>query len=118
MKTAKAEEDVEVGNVVDIGDMVEVGDVVKHLTLQGVAQEDVVLLNKRKLKRMSGNGTLQNQLHSVNFSGNLPGPTADAYGVRDRIGCFNLFMCDYYDQILQQSNLYANQERRIRADTS
>ena len=60
----------------------------------------------------------ENQLHSVNFSGNLPGPTADAYGVRDPTGCFNLFMCDYYDQILQQSNLYANQERRIRADTS
>ena len=55
---------------------------------------------------------------SIPFSGDLPGPKGDACCARQPVECFNLFLGDYYNEILQQSNLYADQQRTTNSDTS
>lgn len=55
----------------------------------------------------------------ISFSGNLPGPNGDAVGVTDPLECFFLFFTpDMFDDVLQQSNLYATQERAKKNDTT
>ena len=53
------------------------------------------------------------------FVGNLPGPKGEAVGVRSQLECFLLFLSgDAYDEILTQSNLYAEQQRVANNDNS
>ena len=52
------------------------------------------------------------------FSGNLPGPKGEACGVRNPNDCFFLFLTsEFYDELLTQSNLYAEQQRAAKKDT-
>lgn len=51
------------------------------------------------------------------FSGDLPGPLEEAHGLRDPLSCFNLYIGDFFVEILRQSNLYANQQRTSRSDS-
>ena len=56
---------------------------------------------------------------SLTYSGGVPGPTGLAVGVVDPVDCFQLFMTsDFYDEILTQTNLYADQQREAQNDTS
>ena len=53
------------------------------------------------------------------FSGNLPGPKGEAFDVRNPIDCFFLFLTsEFYDELLTQSNLYAEQQRAAKNDNS
>ena len=55
----------------------------------------------------------------MTYSGGVPGPTGLAVGVVDPVDCFQLFMTsDFYDEILTQTNLYADQQREAQNDTS
>ena len=57
--------------------------------------------------------------HPVTLSDNLPGPHGIAVGVMDPLKCFHLFLShELYDDILAQSNLYAQQQRAAKNDTS
>lgn len=54
-----------------------------------------------------------------NFVGNLPRPRSEVVGVRSQLECFLLFLSsDIYDEILTQSNLYAEQQRDAKNDNS
>ena len=49
---------------------------------------------------------------AFDFLDNLPGPDNEAVGVRDILECFHLFLPqDFYENVLQQTNLYADQTR-------
>ena len=53
------------------------------------------------------------------FVGSLPGAKGEAAGVRSQLECFLLFLSsEVYDEILMQSNLYADQQRMAKNDTS
>ena len=52
------------------------------------------------------------------FSGNLPGPRGIAVGVTDPLTCFHLFLSHELYNILTQTNLYAQQQRAAKNDTS
>ena len=53
------------------------------------------------------------------FVGSLPGAKGEAAGVRSQLECFLLFLSSkMYDEILMQSNLYADQQRMAKNDTS
>jgi len=57
--------------------------------------------------------------HLPTFVGNLPGPKGEAVGVRSQLECFQFFLSsEVYDEILTQSNLYADQQRISKNDTS
>ena len=62
--------------------------------------------------------TSKTDSNAPTFTGDLPGPKGDAFGVQNPTQCFNLFLSDYYEELLQQSNLYADQRRAAAADTS
>ena len=48
----------------------------------------------------------------VTYSGGVPGSTSLAVGTTDLIDCFHLFLSsDIYDELLVQTNLYADQQR-------
>lgn len=51
------------------------------------------------------------------FSGDLPGPLEGARGVKDPLSCFNLYIGDFFVELLRQSNLYANQQQTSRGDS-
>ena len=47
---------------------------------------------------------------TIPFTGAMPGPSGIAVGVTDPLACFHLFLPpELYDDILQQTNLYAAQ---------
>ena len=53
------------------------------------------------------------------FVGNLPGPKGEAIGVRSQLECFQLFLSsEVYDELLTQSNLYAEQQRAAKNDNT
>jgi len=53
------------------------------------------------------------------YRGLPPGPKGIAVGVNDPLACFHLFLShEVYDEILHQTNLYANQQRALKGDTS
>ncbi len=53
----------------------------------------------------------------IKFTGNLPGPEGIAHGVIDHLACFHLFLPeDYFDSIMEQTNLYASQQRTAKQD--
>ena len=53
------------------------------------------------------------------FVCSLPGAKGEAAGVRSQLECFLLFLSsEVYDEILMQSNLYADQQRMAKNDTS
>ena len=55
----------------------------------------------------------------MTYSGGVPGPTGLAVGITDPIDCFHLFLSpDIYDELLVQTNLYADQQRATKNDTS
>ena len=48
----------------------------------------------------------------------MPGPSGIAVVVTDPLACFHLFLPpELYDDILQQTNLYATQQRLLQGDT-
>lgn len=55
----------------------------------------------------------------MTYSGGVPGPIGSALGVVDPISCFHLFMTsEFYDELLIQTNLYADQQREEQNDTT
>ena len=55
----------------------------------------------------------------MTYFGGVPGPTGLAVGITDPIDCFHLFLSpDIYDELLVQTNLYADQQRAAKNDTS
>ena len=53
------------------------------------------------------------------FVVNLPGPKGEAIGVRSQLECFQLFLSsEVYDELLTQSNLYAEQQRAAKNDNT
>ena len=53
------------------------------------------------------------------YSGGVPAPTGLAVGITDPIDCFHLFLSpDIYDELVAQTNLYADQQRAAKDDTS
>ena len=53
------------------------------------------------------------------FVGNLPGPKNEAAGIRSPLECFLLFLTNAdYDEILTQTNVYAEQQRAAKNDNS
>ena len=55
---------------------------------------------------------------NILFTGAMPGPSGIAVGVTDPLACFHLFLPpELYDDILQQTNLYATQQRALKGDT-
>lgn len=56
---------------------------------------------------------------SFQFTGNLPGPKGEACNIVTPLECFLLFLTTtFHDEILAQSNLYANQQRMAKNDHS
>ena len=56
---------------------------------------------------------------AMTYSGGVPGPTGLALGVTNPVDCFHLFLSsDIYDELLVQTNLYADQQRAAKNDTS
>ena len=56
---------------------------------------------------------------TLNFSGNVPGPEGEACGVTSPIDCFRLLLpSTYIDELLDQINLYADQQRATKNDRS
>ena len=61
----------------------------------------------------------QNTTAPMDFSGNTPGPKGEACGVMSPIECFRLFFpSSYIDELLFQTNLYADQQRASKNDNS
>jgi len=55
----------------------------------------------------------------IPFTGNTPGPCGIADGITDPLKCFHLFLPpSFYDDLLVQTNLYADQQRLTNNDTS
>ena len=55
---------------------------------------------------------------NILFTGAMPGPSGIAVGVTDPLACFHFFLPpELYDDILQQTNLYATQQRALKGDT-
>lgn len=53
------------------------------------------------------------------FTGNSPGPKGIAVGVTDPLACFHLFLPhETYDELVKQTNLYADQQRALKGDTT
>ena len=55
---------------------------------------------------------------TFSFVGDCAGPNNEAVGVRAPADCFDLFLGTYYDELLVQTNLYAEQQRVAKGDTS
>ena len=55
----------------------------------------------------------------ISFSGNTAGPCGITVGATVPLKCFNLFIpLSFYDELLVQANLYADQQRLANNDTS
>ena len=55
----------------------------------------------------------------LTYTGGTPGPINSAVGKVDPLECFHLFLTpEFYDDLLLQTNLYANQEREAHNDTT
>ena len=55
----------------------------------------------------------------MTYSGGVPGPTGLAVGITDPTDCFHLLLSsDIYDELLVQTNLYADQQRATKNNTS
>ena len=52
------------------------------------------------------------------FSGDLPGPKLEACDASTPTDCFDLFLNMYYDELLCQTNLYVDQQRAAKGDTT
>lgn len=86
---------------------------------------------KRGTRRSQGKGSTSNEewIWSLNrsanngqatltFSGNLPGPTEAAKAAKTCTDCFLLYFGGFIDELLTQSNIYANQQRAATNDIS
>ena len=61
----------------------------------------------------------KNTLHKLSFSGAAAGPIGAAVGIRNPLDCFHLFLpTAFFDDLLFQTNLYADQQRAAKQDHS
>ena len=60
-----------------------------------------------------------NTIADVPFTGDIPGPINEAIGITDPLELFHLLIPDdFYDEILVETNRYAEQQRQLKNDTS